>query len=317
MPQSPAVQSWKGIIVLGEVSGRKRVKSGICDHGPRWCLQIGVIGLGQMGSRMAANLLTNAGQALVVCDERAEAMHNAAQLGAETASTPAAVASTEGTHPNASISIGFCGTTCRLPAAFRRLTLPVSLEQQYYVSIINQACRLQEAMMCMTSTCRRARYTLDAAFLQERAGGLPGPSRGRCCRGRHPGLPADRLLHHQPRLQPADCAGDAGCPPAQQRPAIPGLRRGSSCHDRCSRFWRRHGRERGDPDLHGGLRLSVCLYQRKTAANSVCSNQSSVCLCATATALGMRNKKRTATQLHTCTITCMSKARYCSCAQEV
>jgi hypothetical protein len=45
-----------------------------------------------MGSRMVANLLTNAGQEVVVCDDRSQALHDAAALGAETVSTPAALA---------------------------------------------------------------------------------------------------------------------------------------------------------------------------------------------------------------------------------
>ncbi len=49
-----------------------------------------------MGSRMVANLLTNAGQEVVVCDDRAQALHEASALGAETVSTPAALASTPG-----------------------------------------------------------------------------------------------------------------------------------------------------------------------------------------------------------------------------
>ena len=53
-----------------------------------------------MGSKMVANLLTNAGQEVVVCDDRAQALHEAAELGAETVSTPAALASTAGAYPD-------------------------------------------------------------------------------------------------------------------------------------------------------------------------------------------------------------------------
>lgn len=45
---------------------------------------------------MAANLLSSCGQELVVYDDSIEAMHRAADLGAETASSPAEVASTDG-----------------------------------------------------------------------------------------------------------------------------------------------------------------------------------------------------------------------------
>ena len=56
---------------------------------------MGFVGLGQMGSRMVAALL-HAGQQLVVCDQSAEAVNKAEALGAETVSSPAAVASSEG-----------------------------------------------------------------------------------------------------------------------------------------------------------------------------------------------------------------------------
>ena len=49
-----------------------------------------------MGARMVKNLLSSEAQDVVVCDERAEALRRAEDLGAEIASSPASLASTEG-----------------------------------------------------------------------------------------------------------------------------------------------------------------------------------------------------------------------------
>ena len=59
------------------------------------CVQVGFIGLGNMGSRMVANL-RQGGHQLVVHDRSISAMEEAVKDGAETASSPADMASQEG-----------------------------------------------------------------------------------------------------------------------------------------------------------------------------------------------------------------------------
>lgn len=58
-------------------------------------MQVGFIGLGNMGSRMAANL-KQGGHQLVVHDRSITAMEEACKDGAEAASSPIAMASQEG-----------------------------------------------------------------------------------------------------------------------------------------------------------------------------------------------------------------------------
>ncbi|KAK9829010.1 hypothetical protein WJX72_003382 [[Myrmecia] bisecta] len=57
--------------------------------------KIGFIGLGNMGFKMASNLIQG-GHSLVVYDQSMEALHNIGQLGAEVAASPADLAATEG-----------------------------------------------------------------------------------------------------------------------------------------------------------------------------------------------------------------------------
>jgi len=59
------------------------------------CVQVGFIGLGNMGSRMAANL-KHGGHQLVVHDRSIAAMEEACKDGAEAASSPVDMASQEG-----------------------------------------------------------------------------------------------------------------------------------------------------------------------------------------------------------------------------
>ena len=61
------------------------------------CVQVGFIGLGNMGSRMAANL-QQGGHQLVVHDRSITAMEEACKDGAEAASSPVAMASQEGVN---------------------------------------------------------------------------------------------------------------------------------------------------------------------------------------------------------------------------
>ena len=57
--------------------------------------QVGFIGLGNMGARMAANLM-HAGFPIVIHDHSPKTMHDLRETGAETASSPAELASLPG-----------------------------------------------------------------------------------------------------------------------------------------------------------------------------------------------------------------------------
>lgn len=76
-------------------------------------MQIGFIGLGNMGSRMVANL-RQGGHQLVVHDCSISAMEAVCKDGAETASSPADMASAEGTSQAESGHSGFCSLAKRL-----------------------------------------------------------------------------------------------------------------------------------------------------------------------------------------------------------
>ena len=67
-----------------------------CNLLERECLQIGFIGLGDVGMRMVNNILTNTGNEVIACDSSSQALHAAEKLGAETTSSPAALAESEG-----------------------------------------------------------------------------------------------------------------------------------------------------------------------------------------------------------------------------
>ena len=63
-------------------------------------LQIGFIGLGDLGMRMVNNILSSTGHEVIVCDDSSQALHDAEALGAETTSSPSSLASSEGdTNP--------------------------------------------------------------------------------------------------------------------------------------------------------------------------------------------------------------------------
>lgn len=59
-------------------------------------LQIGFIGLGDIGMRMVNNILSNTGNEVIACDSSSQALHAAERMGAETTSSPAALAESEG-----------------------------------------------------------------------------------------------------------------------------------------------------------------------------------------------------------------------------
>lgn len=59
-------------------------------------LQIGFIGLGSVSLSMVNNILSNTGNEVIACDSSSQALSAAEKLGAETTSSPAALAESEG-----------------------------------------------------------------------------------------------------------------------------------------------------------------------------------------------------------------------------